>query len=207
MDEVLKIIKKSNTDTKFGLCLKHPTEALNLFCEKEREMLCVICAHGDSTHKDKTHNIVPLEKAKRVLELDAERIKEKVKLVADKLSDWHYKLESKLDDLSDTFKTISNVTDHLISIVLDEVRRIGEEFARNLQRDKSRAEKVLQSFAGSIEDINKIYSRYLEEARSLSITEQLNILKVADGQLHIGEKVIRRMYETTTTLLPRWTEL
>ena len=48
---------------------------LNIYCEKCRELLGIRCAHSDNTHKDKSHNIVPVEDIKEVLKVEIERMR------------------------------------------------------------------------------------------------------------------------------------
>lgn len=80
--EKMNGIYKKMKNKQEARCLVHG-ELVNLFCEKDKSMVCVDCVYKDQKHKG--HTIIPLDKVIKTLQLEAIRITEKVQAVIDKL--------------------------------------------------------------------------------------------------------------------------
>jgi hypothetical protein len=66
-------------------CLNH-AERLNLYCEKDRELVCVDCVYKDNKHKG--HSIIPLDRIIKSLQFEVIRTQDKVQQVIDTLMEW-----------------------------------------------------------------------------------------------------------------------
>lgn len=48
------------------VCPKHPRDVLRLYCEKEKELVCVMCINGrDQEHKG--HIVKPIEQVEKII--------------------------------------------------------------------------------------------------------------------------------------------
>jgi hypothetical protein len=75
-------IYKSMKEKSTPGCLLHG-ERLNLYCEKDKELVCVDCIYKDQKHKG--HSIVPLDRVIMGLQFETIRTQEKVQVIIDKL--------------------------------------------------------------------------------------------------------------------------
>jgi hypothetical protein len=78
----LNYIYKSMKEKSTPGCLLHG-ERLNLYCEKDKELVCVDCIYKDQKHKG--HSIVPLDRVIMGLQFETIRTQEKVQVIIDKL--------------------------------------------------------------------------------------------------------------------------
>ncbi|XP_072895019.1 uncharacterized protein [Hemitrygon akajei] len=193
-------------------CKKH-REELKLFCDTDKQLICVICRDA---REHKTHNFMPIEEAVEIYKCQVKSLFESLTEKKSAIQDLEQRQKQKISGVREQSHSLqANVTSEfakihqvlaereqrLLSDLRAEEEKILNTMEKNLQEIEENLTSVEEKLSKLQEQMNKEDSAmFLKEelCQDRRVNEQAQTLSVTEGAVTIGEfrdTILRGMFD------------
>ena len=180
---------------------RHHRDLLNLYCDTEKEVVCVSCVYKGTGHKG--HKVKALETVEKMLDLETIRNEEKSRSLVHQLDKIKGEIELMTKEIGENYMNISKYTTSIIDETINELNLMRTEMEKKLSLSYRRTVTVINRYSEALDKIVNHLDSSMEKTVIMNSLSKHLLFKELTHEDDLIESLVQKFNENRQ-LMEQW---